>query len=235
MNPLLDFVGSPLLGILVIVLLGPLTIALMCRAWRDARPKARQPTVQEPPRDAGLRVNRLYAGRFGREDLRPQPARRLAVVTCMDARLPVEQLLGLKLGDAHIIRNAGGIVTEDTIRSLLVSHYLLGTQEFLIINHTDCGMMTFTDAEFSDRLQRLTGKKTAIPFHAFRDLHDNVRRQVEKVKAHPWMPADVLVRGFIYDLRTGRLQEVMDHQNNISKDSVLTARDFGSNDDGDLS
>jgi carbonic anhydrase len=236
MNALLDFVGSPLLGILVIVLFGPLTIALMCRAWRgDGRPKARQSTVQEPPRNAGLRVNRLYAGRFGREDLRPQPARRLAVVTCMDARLPVEQLLGLKLGDAHIIRNAGGIVTEDAIRSLLVSHYLLGTQEFLIINHTDCGMMTFTDAELSDRLQHLTGKKTAIPFHAFRDLHDNVRRQVENVKAHPWMPADVPVRGFIYDLRTGRLQEVMDHQNNMSKDGVLTARDFGSNDDGDLS
>ena len=132
----------------------------------------------------------------------------------MDARLPVERLLGLKPGDAHIIRNAGGIVTDDAIRSLLISHYLLGTQEFLIINHTDCGMMTFTDEELSARLQRLTGKKIAIPFHAFRDLEDNVRRQVQKVKAHPWMPEDVPVRGFVYDVRTGLLQEVASHQAN---------------------
>src|SRR5207302_603379 len=102
---------------------------------------------------------------FDLQRLPARPVRRLAVVTCMDARLPVERLLGLKPGEAHIIRNAGGIVTQDAIRSLLVSHYLLGTEEFLIINHTDCRMMTFRDEELSARLQRQTGKQTAITFH----------------------------------------------------------------------
>src|SRR4029077_20079781 len=111
------------------------------------------------------------------------PARKLAVVACMDARLMVDQILGLQTGDAHIIRNAGGIITEDALRSLILSHHLLGTQEFMIINHTDCGMLTFKDDELRDRLQRESGTATVAPssFHTFPDLEDNVREQIQKV------------------------------------------------------
>jgi carbonic anhydrase len=139
------------------------------------------------------------------------PARKLAVVACMDARLTVEQVLGLETGDAHIIRNAGGIVTEDAIRSLIISHTLLGTQEFMIINHTDCGMLTFEDDELKSRLQKETGVTAATPetFHAFSELEDNLREQVQKVKSHPWIPQGIPVRGFIYDVKTGRLAEVV--------------------------
>src|SRR5947209_13954259 len=135
------------------------------------------------------------------------PARKLAIVACMDARLTVDQALGLNTGDAHIIRNAGGVVTEDVLRSLLISHYLLGTQEFLIINHTDCGMLTFKDEELRDRLERMTGSVTMAPFHfhAFTDLEENVREQMERVKSHPWLPEHVPVRGFVYDVKTGKL------------------------------
>ena len=120
------------------------------------------------------------------------------------------QVLGLKTGDAHIIRNAGGIVTEDALRSLIISHYLLGTQEFMVINHTDCGMLTFKDDELKQRLQELTHTSPAVPqaFHAFHDLEKNVKEQVEKIKAHPWMPKDVPVRGFVYDVKAGTLNEV---------------------------
>jgi carbonic anhydrase len=139
------------------------------------------------------------------------PARKLAVVACMDARLTVEDVLGLNTGDAHIIRNAGGIVTEDAIRSLIISHYLLGTQEFMIINHTDCGMLTFEDEDLKQRLKQETGVTAATPetFHAFHDLEENVREQVEKVRSHPWTPEGIPVRGFIYDVKTGRLSEVV--------------------------
>ena len=128
----------------------------------------------------------------------------------MDARLTVEQALGLKTGDAHIIRNAGGIVTEDALRSLIISHYLLGTQEFMVINHTDCGMLTFKDEDLKKQLQEKTQTTAAIPeaFHAFSDLEKNVKEQVEKIKSHPWMPKDVTVRGFVYDVREGKLHEV---------------------------
>jgi carbonic anhydrase len=214
MHTLFDFVANPLFAMLMI-LFGPLAIVLMYRAWHgDGRSKMKEPTVAGGAANAMVQANGLFARRFGLRELPAQPARRLAVVTCMDARLPVEQLLGLRPGDAHVIRNAGGIVTEDTIRSLLVSHYLLGTQEFLIINHTDCGMMTFTDAELNARLQRTLDKKLAMPFYAFRDLDDNVRRQVQKVKSHPWVPAKVPVRGLVYDVRTGLLRELVDPSKN---------------------
>src|SRR5208337_5590064 len=119
-------------------------------------------------------------------------------------------ILGLKTGDAHIIRNAGGIATEDAIRSLLISHYLLGTQEFMIINHTDCGMLTFKDEELRERLERETGTAVVAPshFHSFVDTTTNVRRQVQRVKSHPWVPNKIPVRGFVYDVRTGKLNEV---------------------------
>jgi carbonic anhydrase len=138
------------------------------------------------------------------------PARKLAVVACMDARLVVSQILGTKPGDAHVIRNAGGIVTEDALRSLIISHHLLGTHEFMIINHTDCGMLTFQDGDLHRRLINETGTDAVAParFFAFPELEANVRRQIQKVKSHPWVPKEIPVRGFVYDVKTGRLKEV---------------------------
>ena len=160
--------------------------------------------------DEVLQANENYSRNFKLGDLPMPPARKLAIVACMDARLSVEPALGLKTGDAHVIRNAGGIVTEDALRSLIISHHLLGTEEFIIINHTDCGMLTFKDAELRSRLQASTGTVAAEPkhFHAFGDLEENVRRQIERVKSHPWIPKHIPVRGFIYDVKTGRLGEV---------------------------
>lgn len=160
--------------------------------------------------DEVLQANENYSRNFKLGALPMPPARKLAIVACMDARLTVEPALGLKPGDAHIIRNAGGIVTEDALRSLIISHHLLGTEEFIIINHTDCGMLTFKDADLRSRLQASTGTVAAEPkhFHAFGDLEENVRRQIEKVKSHPWIPNHIPVRGFIYDVKTGRLGEV---------------------------
>jgi len=160
--------------------------------------------------DETIKANESYAQGFRYGRLPLPPARKLAVVACMDARLMVDQALGLKTGDAHVIRNAGGIVTEDALRSLLISHYLLGTQEFMIINHTDCGMLTFKDEDLHSILLERTGTAAVGPshFHTFGDLQDNVRQQIQKVKSHPWAPKDVPVRGFIYDVETGKLNEV---------------------------
>ncbi len=160
--------------------------------------------------DEVLRANDRYAQHFTLGHLPLPPARHLAVVACMDARLMVDQLLGLHTGDAHMIRNAGGIVTEDALRSLLISHHLLGTQEFMIINHTDCGMLTFRDEEVRAKLHQLTGTATVAPvhFHAFSNVEENVRQQIQKVTSHPWIPKQIPVRGFVYDVKTGRLQEV---------------------------
>ncbi len=154
--------------------------------------------------------NESYTQGFTLGDLPMPPARKLAVVACMDARLTVEEMLGLKTGDAHIIRNAGGIITEDALRSLIISHHLLGTQEFMIINHTDCGMLTFKDEELCAKLRQQTGTATVAPvhFHAFSDVKENVRQQIQKVKLHPWIPKHIPVRGFVYDVKTGRLAEV---------------------------
>jgi len=159
--------------------------------------------------DEVARANQEYAGKHQRLDLSARPRRRLAVLTCMDTRLS-KRTLGLETGDAHILRNAGGIVTEDVLRSLLVSHHLLGTEEFMIINHTDCGLMGATEDEIRGRILSRTGSDAASPasFHAFTDLYENVRRQMEKVRSHPWVPQQVAVRGFVYDVATGRLQEV---------------------------
>lgn len=161
--------------------------------------------------DLALQRNQLYAEQFTQSDLpgRP-PSRRLAVLACMDCRLHVSQLLGVELGAAHILRNAGGIVTEDVIRSLIVSYHIGGTREFMIINNTKCGMLTFTDQELSDRLKLETGQFPIAParFYAFTDLEDNVREQIHKVRSHPWIPPTLPVRGFIYDVDTGRLTEV---------------------------
>jgi carbonic anhydrase len=157
-----------------------------------------------------LKANESYAQNFTLGDLPMPPGRKLAVVACMDARVTVEALLGLKTGDAHIIRNAGGIVTEDALRSLIISHHLLGTQEFMFIHHTDCGMLTFQDTELRAKLQQQTGTATVAPvhFHAFSDLEEDVRQQIQKVKSHPWIPEHIPVRGFIFNVQTGRLHEV---------------------------
>jgi carbonic anhydrase len=151
-----------------------------------------------------------YAKNFNLGDLPMPPARKLAVLACMDARLMVDQVLGLKTGDAHVIRNAGGLASEDALRSLIISHHLLGTQEFMIINHTDCGMLTFKDDDLRERLEKETGTVSDVPasFHAFNDVEANVRRQVETVRSHPWIPKGIPVRGFIYDVKTGKLNEV---------------------------
>jgi len=157
-----------------------------------------------------LKANETYAQNFNFGHLSMPPARKLAIVACMDARLTVEQILGLKTGEAHIIRNAGGIVSEDALRSLIISHHLLGTEEFIIINHTDCGMLTFKDQDLRTQLEEKTGTTTTEPahFHAFGNVEENVRRQVQRVKSHPWLPKHIPVRGFVYDVKTGRLHEV---------------------------
>lgn len=157
-----------------------------------------------------LKANEAYAENFNLGHLPMPPGRKLAVVACMDARLTVEEVLGLKTGDAHIIRNAGGIVTDDVIRSLIISHHLLGTQEVILIHHTDCGMLTFKDEELQARLQEQTGTTPVAParFHAFSDLEADVRQQMQKIKSHPWYPQTIPVRGFVYDVKTGKLNEV---------------------------
>ena len=160
--------------------------------------------------DEVLVHNETYARNFQLGHLPMPPARKLAIVACMDARLTVEQMLGLKTGDAHILRNAGGIATEDALRSLLISHYLLGTQEFMIINHADCGMLTFKDEDLRGRLRAQSGTEAIAPgrFHAFANVEENVRQQVQKLRSHPWIPKQIPIRGFVYNEKTGRLTEV---------------------------
>jgi carbonic anhydrase len=160
--------------------------------------------------DEVLSANEEYVRNFKLGSLRIPPARHLAIVACMDARLTVEHFSGLKTGDAHIIRNAGGVVTDDVIRSLLISHYLLGTNEWLIVEHTDCGMLTFKDEDLLARLEKETGAMAHAPshFHTFSDLETNLRRQIAKVRSHPWVPKEIPVRGLIYDVSTGSLNEV---------------------------
>ena len=140
------------------------------------------------------------------------PSRHLAILACMDARLIVSKLLGLKAGEAHIIRNAGGIASEDAIRSLIISNELLGTNEFIVVNHTDCGMLTFTDEQLAERLATKYAQSeeaSRIKFHSFTNLEDNVREQVSKIKEHPLIPKSIRVSGFIYEVETGKLRSVV--------------------------
>jgi len=160
--------------------------------------------------EEALRANDYYAMTFSLRFVPSEPARKLAVVACMDARMNIENILGLRAGDAHILRNAGGIVTEDVLRSLIISHHLLGTQEIMILHHTDCGMLRFTDAALRARLEAETGVAATTPaqFYAFEDLEADLRKQIATVRQHPWISASVPVRGFVYDVSTGRLKEV---------------------------
>jgi carbonic anhydrase len=159
--------------------------------------------------DEVLQSNELYSRTHELRRLTPRPERHLAVLTCMDTRLSTITL-GLKNGDAHIIRNAGGIVTEDALRSLVVSHYLLDTKEFMIINHTDCGLTHTTEEDLRNRIQNRTGTAAVAPafFYAFQNIDENVRHQIQKLRTHPWVPKQVIVRGFVYDVATGRLREI---------------------------
>jgi carbonic anhydrase len=161
--------------------------------------------------DEILRANERFVRGFKAPDLPIPPARGLAVLICMDARIDVFAVLGLRLGDAHVIRNAGGLATEDTVRSLILSHHLLGTREIMVVNHTDCGMLTFKDEELRSRLRQKTGKDADEPraFHAFSSLEENLREQIRKIREHPWLPDELVVRGFIYEMRTGALSEVV--------------------------
>jgi carbonic anhydrase len=148
-----------------------------------------------------------YANSFDKGDLPLPPARKIAVLACMDARLNPYGLLGLKEGDAHVIRNAGGVVTDDEIRSLAISQRLLGTEEIVLIHHTDCGMLTFTDDEFKRSVQNDVGIKPEWAAEAFGDLDEDVRQSIARIEASPFIPHKN-VRGFVYDVHTGALREV---------------------------
>jgi carbonic anhydrase len=148
-----------------------------------------------------------YANSFDKGDLPLPPARKIAVLACMDARLNPYGLLGLKEGDAHVIRNAGGVVTDDEIRSLAISQRLLGTEEIVLIHHTDCGMLTFTDDEFKRSVQDDVGIKHEWAAEAFGDLDEDVRQSIARIEASPFIPHKN-VRGFVYDVHSGALREV---------------------------
>jgi carbonic anhydrase len=149
-----------------------------------------------------------YAEAFNRGDLPLPPAKRVAVLACMDARLNPYGLLGLSEGDAHVIRNAGGVVTDDEIRSLSISQRLLGTEEIILIHHTDCGMLTFSDDGFRRQIQQEIGIKPEWAAEAFDDLEEDVRQSIARIKASPFIPKKDQVRGFIYEVKSGRLTEV---------------------------
>jgi carbonic anhydrase len=158
--------------------------------------------------DELLKNNEAYAAGFDKGDLPLPPAKKVAVLACMDARLNPYGALGLEEGDAHVIRNAGGVVTDDEIRSLAISQRLLGTEEIVLIHHTDCGMLTFTDEEFAQRLEQETGSRPEWRAHAFPDLEQDVRDGIERIKQSPFVPRTDRVRGFVYEVETGRLREV---------------------------
>src|SRR5262245_1031599 len=155
-----------------------------------------------------LRNAQLYASTFDKGSLPMPPAKRVAVVACMDARLNPYGLLGLQEGDAHVIRNAGGVITEDEIRSLAISQRLLGTKEIMLIHHTDCGMLTFGDDDFRRQVQDDTGVKPQWAAEAFDDLEADVRQSIARIKASPFIPKKDHVRGFVYEVECGRLREV---------------------------
>ena len=159
--------------------------------------------------DKLLEYNARYAENFGKgESLHGAPARGLAVVACMDPRIDVYRVLGLQEGDAHVIRNAGGVVSDDAIRSLIISQRFLGTREIMLIHHTDCGMMTFRDDAAKDEIEVETGLRPSFALESFRDLEQAVRQSIARIKASPFVPSKDQVRGFIYDCETGRLNEV---------------------------
>ena len=158
--------------------------------------------------DELLQNNAEFARSFSNGDLPMPPGKGLAVVACMDARLNVYALLGLSEGEAHVIRNAGGVVTEDVIRSLAISQHLLGTSEIILVHHTDCGMLTFTDDEVKADIESKTGLRPHFALEAFSDLESDIRQSIARIKHSPFVLHKDRVRGFVYDVRSGALQEV---------------------------
>ncbi|MDQ3739188.1 MAG: carbonic anhydrase [Actinomycetota bacterium] len=158
--------------------------------------------------DALLINNESYASGFTKGELPLPPGRKVAVVACMDARLDPARALGLDEGDAHVIRNAGGVVTDEEIRSLSISQHLLGTEEIILIHHTDCGMLTFTDDQLAEQLEQATGERPSWDAHAFSDPAEDVRRAIGTISASPFIAHKSKVRGFVYEVETGRLREV---------------------------
>jgi carbonic anhydrase len=157
--------------------------------------------------DELLKNAESYAARFDGGNLPSAPARRVAIVACMDARLDLDALLGLRQGEAHVIRNAGGVITDDEIRSLSISQRRLGTEEIILVHHTDCGMMSFTDADFKRSLFEETGIEPTWAVETFGDLEENVRESIARIHASPFIPRKN-VRGFVYQVEDGRLREV---------------------------
>jgi carbonic anhydrase len=158
--------------------------------------------------DRFLANNEAYATSFDKAGLPATPASKVAVIACMDARLNVYGALGLQEGDAHVIRNAGGVVTDDAIRSLAISQRLLGTEEIVLIHHTGCGMLSFTDDEFRESIEQDTGVKPQWAPESFTDLEADVRQSIARIQASPFLPRKDAVRGFVYEVETGRLREV---------------------------
>ena len=150
--------------------------------------------------------NQRFAEGFDKGDLPMPPAKQVAIVACMDARMHPETFLGLEMGDAHMIRNAGGRASDDAIRSLIISTHLLGTREFAVIHHTDCGMLTFSN---DDMVEKLGDQASSIDFLPFSDLAASVKEDVDRIRQHPLVPDDIPVSGYIYDVKTGKLQEVV--------------------------
>jgi carbonic anhydrase len=158
--------------------------------------------------DQLLENAKSYAAGFDQGDLALPPSKKVAVLACMDARLNPYGVLGLSEGEAHVIRNAGGVVSDDAIRSLAISQNLLGTEEIILIHHTDCGMLTFTDEELAQKLDQETGERPEWRAHAFADLEQDVRDGIAAIRASPFIPRKDSVRGFVYDVNTGELREV---------------------------
>jgi len=158
--------------------------------------------------DEFLANNEIYADTFTKGSLPMPPAKQVAIVACMDARLETGALLRLVEGDAHVIRNAGGVVTDDVIRSLTISQRLLGTREIMLIHHTDCGMLTFKDDELKQQILDETGIKPQFAMEAFNDVDEDVRQSIARVKANPYIPHREQVRGFVYEVKSGQLREV---------------------------
>lgn len=158
--------------------------------------------------DELLKNNEAYSRSFKKGALSIPPAKGVAVLACMDARLDVHRILGLQEGEAHVIRNAGGVATDDAIRSLVISQRLLGTQEIVLIHHTECGMLTFTDDEVKGQIEKETGIRPPFAMEAFSSLEGDVEQSIARIKASPFIPHKSSIRGFIYDVKTGRLNEV---------------------------
>jgi carbonic anhydrase len=158
--------------------------------------------------DTLLENNEAYAASFDKGDLPLPPGRKVAVLACMDARLDPARVLGLEEGDAHVIRNAGGVASDDALRSLAISQHLLGTEEIVVVHHTDCGMLTFTDEQFAEKMESETGRRPEWRTFSFSDLEKDVRDTVERIRQSPFVPRTDHVRGFVYEVESGRLREV---------------------------